>query len=283
MTSTDHRVVWGTGRTTGFASQSDPRFSYWLHVPRCYRTQAASAAGRPMLVAVHGTDRNVPMLRSLFEEFSERHGVLVLAPHFPAGLGNPEDVDAYKYLRAFGVNYDEALLGIVQEVAARYGCDARQFLLFGFSGGAHFAHRFWYLYPERLRGLVVAAPGSVTLPTQEEEWWVGIKGVEERFGRKVDLAAMSAVPTLLTVGADDTAPDLITHQEGSVYWMKGANAAGRTRVDRLRKLRDALRAKNIPVAYRELPGVAHTYPPVVEAAAQFFESIVAASVVSQAT
>lgn len=272
MTVTDHRLVWGQGRTTGFASQSDPRFSYWLHVPRCYRT-SPPAHGR-MLVAVHGTDRNVPMLRTLFEEFSERHGVLVLAPHFPAGLGNPEDVDAYKYLRAFGVNYDEALLQIVSEVATRYGCDSRQFLLFGFSGGAHFAHRFWYLYPERLHSVVIAAPGSVTLPRQEDDWWIGLKGVEQRFGRTVDFTAMSAVPALLVVGADDTSVDLITHKEGSVYWMKGANSAGRTRVDRLRTLRDALRARNIDVAYRELPGVAHQYPPIATAAAEFFGNLV---------
>lgn len=228
-----------------------------------------------MLVAVHGTDRNVPMLRTLFEEFSERHGVLVLAPHFPAGLGNPEDVDAYKYLRAFGVNYDEALLQMVSEVATRYGCDPEQFLLFGFSGGAHFAHRFWYLYPERLHSLVIAAPGSVTLPTHENEWWVGLKGVEQRFGRTVDFAAMSAVPALLVVGAEDTSVDLITHKEDSVYWIKDANSAGRTRVDRLRTLRSALREKNIKVAYRELPGVAHQYPPVVSAAAEFFGGLLA--------
>jgi poly(3-hydroxybutyrate) depolymerase len=274
VAETDHRIVWGFGRTTGFASQVDPRFSYWLHVPSCYK-QGTPPRHRLMLVAVHGTDRNVPMLRTLFEEFSEKHGVLILAPHFPAGLGDPRDVDAYKYLRAFGVHYDEALLHIVGEVAARYGCNPEQFLLFGFSGGAHFAHRFWYLYPERLRALAVAAPGSVTLPTHHEEWWVGLGDVERRFGRPVDFKAMAGVPALLAVGSNDTAVDVISHSEDSIYWVKGANSAGRTRVDRLRTLRDALRARNIPVEYRELPGVAHEYSPLVAAAAHFFEKLIA--------
>lgn len=256
------------GRTPSFACQADPRFSYWMHVPRCYPNNVP--AHRSMLVALHGTERNVPLLRSLFEEFSERFGVLVVAPHFPAGIGHARDVDAYKYVRALGVNYDEVLLHIVDEVAARYDCDRNRVLMFGFSGGAHFAHRFWYLYPDRLRALAVAAPGSVTLPNQDSDWWVGVRDLPRRFGRTADFTAMSAVPTLLVVGSDDTSTELITHDRSSPYWMEGANAAGRTRVDRLRTLHGALRARGIETKLLELPGVTHTYAPLVTATADFF-------------
>lgn len=272
MTAADHQAIWAFGRTPSFASQADPRFSYWLHVPRCY--PGAVPAHRSMLVAMHGTDRNAPLLRGLFEEFSERFGVLVVVPHFPGGIGDPQDVDAYKYIRALGVNYDEALLHIVDEVAARYGCQRDKFLMFGFSGGAHFAHRFWYLYPERLRAVAVAAPGSVTLPTQADNWWVGIKDTQQRFGRKVDFVAMSAVPALLLVGSDDTSTEYITHVQTSPYWMEGANAAGRTRVERLRTLHGALHTRGIEATLRELPGVTHQYAPLVAATADFFANAV---------
>ena len=268
----DHQVHFGLGRTPSFACQADPRFSYWLHVPRCYPNTVP--AHRSMLVALHGTERNAPLLRSLFEEFSERYGVLIVAPHFPAGIGDPRDVDAYKYVRALGVNYDEVLLHMVDEVASRYGCERGRFLMFGFSGGAHFAHRFWYLYPERLRALTVAAPGSVTLPTHTDGWWIGVKDTQQRFGRVVDFPVMNTVPTLLVVGSDDIATEVITHDRSSPYWMEGANAAGRTRVDRLRTLHGALRAQNIESTLRELPGVTHTYAPLVTAATEFFANTV---------
>lgn len=263
---------WDAGSTPSFAYQQDPRFSYWLHVPRNHLTSPAKH--RRLLVAVHGTERNAPLLRSLFAEFSERTGVVILAPHFPGGIGDPRDVHGYKYIRANGVHYDEVLLGMIDEVAHRYGIDRERVLMFGFSGGAHFAHRFWYLHPERLRALTVAAPGSVTLPDMAAKWWVGVGDMQEKFGRALNLAAMRAVRALLVVGEQDTAVDVITHTPASPYWLEGANRAGKTRVERLRYLHDMMSKQDIDTRLRELPGVTHEYRPLVLASTEFFEEVV---------
>lgn len=263
---------WDVGSTPSFAYQGDPRFNYWLHVPRGHRT--APAKHRKLLVAVHGTERNAPLLRSLFADFSERTGVVVLAPHFPGGIGDPHDVHGYKYIRANGVNYDEVLLGMIDEVSRRYGVDAQGLLMFGFSGGAHFAHRFWYLHPERLAALAVAAPGSVTLPDSSVKWWVGVGDLQEKFGRPLNVAAMRAVRVLLVVGEQDVAADVITHTPASPYWLEGANRAGKTRVERLRCLHEAMREHRVETRLRELPGVTHEYQPLVRAATEFFEETV---------
>lgn len=256
------------GRTPTVACRADPRFSYCLYVPPGYAER-----GRPsLLVVLHDTLRNHHALRDAFVEYADRANAIVLAPLFPAGIGAPEDLDHYKYLRFGDVRYDEILLAMAAEVAARYGVDGARFSMFGFSGGAHFAHRFLYVHPERLAALVVGAPGSVTLPTDEYAWWPGLKDFEARFGRPVDWNAVRTVPTLLVVGADDVNPRGIVASADHPYWADGGNAAGGNRVERLRTLHAALAKRQEHVTFEALPGVKHEIEPVVRAAIRFLEA-----------
>src|SRR5687768_10722019 len=170
------------GRTPTVACRSDQRFSYCLYVPPGYSQRPE----RPtLLVVLHDTLRNHQALRESFVQYAERSNTIVLAPLFPAGIGAPEDLDHYKYLRFGDIHYDTLLLAMAAEVAEKYRIDASRFSMFGFSGGAHFAHRFLYVHPERLAALVIGSPGSVTLPTEEHAWWPGLKDFAARFGRRV--------------------------------------------------------------------------------------------------
>jgi poly(3-hydroxybutyrate) depolymerase len=255
------------GRTPSFACQADPRFSYCLHVPREPHARPAR-----LLVAVHDTLRNNQTLRDQFSDYAERTNTVVLAPLFAAGLGAPDDLDDYKYLRAGDIRYDELLLAMAAEVSARYGLDASRFALFGFSGGAHFAHRMLYVHPQRLRVVVAGAPGSVTLPTEDHAWWPGLRDFPSIFGAPVDWASVRAVPTLLVVGADDIDPRGIVNSADHPNWVDGANAAGTQRVERLRTLHAQLAARGCQVTHEALPGVGHVAEPIVEAAIRFLEA-----------
>jgi pimeloyl-ACP methyl ester carboxylesterase len=254
------------GKTPSFACRADPRFSYCLYVPRQERPHS-------MLVVVHDTLRNNQALRDLFADYAERSRTLVLAPLFPAGIGDPDDLDEYKCLRVRDLRYDELVLAMVTEVAERYELDAARFSLFGFSGGAHFAHRFLYLQPERLRSVVVASPGSVTLPVASYRWWPGLADFEALFGRPVDWSALRRVPTHLVVGALDTDTAGTIQTADHPHWVEGAAAAGRNRVERLRSLHQHLSAAGVPASYEELPGAGHEIGPAVEAAIRFLEGI----------
>ena len=76
----------------------------------------------------------------------------------------------------------------------------------GFSGGGQFAHRFLYLYPERIKAVSIGAPGTVTLLDASIDWPRGIKNTQELFNRDVNLAEMGRVIGIqLVVGADDVA------------------------------------------------------------------------------
>lgn len=252
------------GKTPSFSCQAHRAFSYCLYVPQ-------STPVRSVLVVVHDTTRNNQALRDLFAEHAERSGTLVLAPLFPGSLADPVDLDHYKYLRAGDVRYDEALLAMVDEVAGRYALDAHRFALFGFSGGAHFVHRFLYVWPERVSVAVVAAPGSVTLPDPQHGWWAGLADFETRFGRPVDWPALRRVPMLLVAGALDTDTRGTVQSPDHPYWVEGADAAGSNRVERTRSLREYLARAGVAAGYEEIPGAGHEVGPAVGAAIRFLE------------
>jgi pimeloyl-ACP methyl ester carboxylesterase len=256
------------GRTPTIACQADQRFSYCLYVPANYAARTAPT----ILVALHDTLRNHHALRDAFAGYAERANCIVLAPLFPAGIGEADDLDHYKYLRFGDIHFDELLLAMAREVAARYGVDGERFALFGFSGGAHFAHRFLYAHPERLLSLVVGAPGSVTLPIEDHAWWPGLKDFAAVFGRDVQWERIRAVPTYLVVGADDVDPRGIVNSADHPNWVEGANAAGANRVERLRTLHAHLSKRQDHVTFEALAGVRHEIDPIVKAAIGFFDA-----------
>ena len=249
------QAFYARGRTTIYACQADQRFSYCCYVPRA----AEGAPGRrfPLLVAVHGTGRAMTAYRDLFAAFAERYGVVVLAPLFPAGITGPDDLGSYKFMRAGDLRYDQVMLAMVAAAAARWPVETERFAMFGFSGGGHFAHRFFYLHPERLSAVSIGAPGVVTLLDFDHDWWVGVRDFAQVFGREIDLDAMRRVPVHMVVGGDDTETWEITIRPDSPRWMPGADLAGPDRQARMLSLKASFERHGIAVRHDVVPGVAH--------------------------
>ena len=255
------------GKTASFASAADPRFSYCLYVPPRYAARPAR-----ILVAIHDTLRNNQGLRDLFADYAEQANTVVIAPLFPAAIEDLEELDNYKYLEFRGIRFDRIVLAMVDEVAKRYALDGSRFSLFGFSGGAHFTHRFLYVHPDRLDAVIAGAPGSVTLPTEDYAWWPGLKGFDGVFGHPVRWDLVRRVPIYLIVGGDDTNPRGIVASRNHPRWIEGADAAGGNRVERLRTLHARLHDRGARVTFEELAGVGHELAPIVAAAARFLQS-----------
>ncbi|WP_107966464.1 alpha/beta hydrolase [Sphingomonas oleivorans] len=262
------------GRTAAIACQADQRFSYCLYVPPSLADAGRLAEAR-ILVVIHGTERGNQAMRDLFVPLADRLGLIVMAPLFPAGIIDPYDRDNYKYVEYNGIRFDHLMLAMLDEIGARYGVPVERISMFGFSGGAHLAHRFLYLHPERLDALSVCSPGSPTLLDETRDWWVGVRDIEQRFGRPLDKAALRKVAVHLAVGDADTDTDEITHSEGSPLWMEGANDAGVTRVDRLLSLAASLRENGLGVQVDLLPGIRHERQALADSAIVFFESVLA--------
>lgn len=263
-----------TGVTPYWALQAEPRVGYRLCVPRGY--DPAGASRHPLLVVLHGSmreDHTAP-----FQDVVEATGTIVLAPVFPGGLVIPGDLDAYKFLRFEGFACDRLLLAMIAEVACKYRLeqDGARFALFGFSGGAQFAHRFLYLYPDRLHAVSLAAPGLVTLLDDRLPWWVGTGGMAEAFGvDPIDRNAIARVPVQIAVGALDHDPAEIAIRDGAHDWMPGVNDAGPTRLDRAAALAASLRAADAAVRHEIVAGAGHDHLALIPVAAAFLAATLA--------
>jgi pimeloyl-ACP methyl ester carboxylesterase len=256
-----------TGRTPLFASRYDARFSYCLYVPDAYQEDGTDPL--QLVVVIHGTTRTAQQYRDAFVDFAEANHCLVLAPLFPGSITARWELDSYKFLERDGIRFDLVLLDMVDEVTEEYRVHADRFLMHGFSGGGQFAHRFFYLHPQRLLGLSVGAPGLITLLDDARPWWVGVADVAERFDVELSLDRMRDVPVSMVIGADDVETWDINDPH-SPNWMEGAYDAGETRIERMRVLTQSFRDAGIQVEHDELPGVAHEGFLVVDQVKDFF-------------
>ena len=258
------------GPTCVVACRADPRFSYCLYVP----TRMAEGASSPdLVVAVHGSARFFQAYRDAFAGFCRWNGCIVLAPLFPACPRGDGNRDGYKYVVEEEIRYDRVLLAMVDEVASIYGSSHDRFALFGYSGGGHFAHRFFMLHPRRLWALSIGAPGNVTLLDRDRDWWLGVRNLREIFGVDADVEAMREVPVQMIVGGADIETWEINQQPGNRYWMAGANDTGRTRPERLARLRDSFESNGIRVRFEVMPNVAHEALRCIAPAEQFFHDV----------
>lgn len=266
------------GATPFFALRKEPRVSYCLYVPEDY--DEAGEDRFELIVPIHGTERGAATYRDRFREFAEQHRAIVLAPLFPANLFGPNDLDNYKLLEHRGLRFDRLLLAMVAEVSAKYRLAGDRFLLHGFSGGGHFAHRFFYLHAHRLKAVSIGAPGVVTLFDEGRDWWTGTRNLESVFGRRSAIGAMRSVAVQTVVGGDDRETWEITIPENSPWWMPGANDAGKDRIERLHALADSLERAGISVRRDIVAQVAHDGWAVLPAVRDFFAQVLAAGVAS---
>lgn len=160
----------------------------------------------------------------------------------------------------------------------------------GFSGGGQFAHRFLYLYPERLEAISIGAPGRVTQLDDTLPWPSGIQNAEEKFAKKIVKDKIRAVKRIqLVVGSEDN-----TLHGGEEFWawleerkrnssaknhneaQKG-NGLERMRIGRLETLQNLKKswlADGIESQMDIVPGVAHNSEGVLDAVLKFFQPLI---------
>jgi pimeloyl-ACP methyl ester carboxylesterase len=230
--------------------------STWLALPRRMAPDAEP------LVAVHGIQRGAEEQARLFADRAAALGRPVIAPLF--------DARRYpRYQRAVARDRaDLGLLGLLDALAAE-GLATRRFALFGFSGGAQFAHRFAWLYPHRITRLAVAAAGWYTFPDNAAfPYGLGPKGRERLdFGAncRANLADFLALPIDVIVGSLDNVVDDNTRSGPAIDAQQGTD-----RLTRARRWTAALRravgapAHEPTVTLHVLEGCGHTFRQCIE-------------------
>lgn len=240
--------------------------SAWIAMPEVRGPQAAS------LVAVHGIKRSARDQAEAFAEQASALGSPVIAPEF-----DETTWPAYQQVVRKG-RADLALLALIEELALSGIVRGRQFDLFGYSGGAQFAHRFAMLHPQRVRRLSIAAAGWYTFPDAAcFPYGLGTAGSAAELRAWGPLMAQRlpeflAIPITVLVGSDDCVPDESMRRRDALDRQQGKN-----RLSRAHAYVDALR---MAASFQELP------PPMVrleilQNAEHDFRSCVGAGLVDQ--
>ncbi|MDR1237858.1 MAG: alpha/beta hydrolase, partial [Propionibacteriaceae bacterium] len=251
-----------SGRTPTFAAQFDQRFPYTLYVPVDYRDDEPPLK---LWVFIHGTSRRYDRYLDWFADLAKTERAIVLAPLFPAGIGDPDDATNYHFVKYQDIRFDEILLAMIDEIAHRWNIDSDRFFLHGNSGGGQFAHRFLYLHPDRLTAVSIGAPGRITLPTPELSWWHGVGDLENIFGIPFRAAAVKRVPTQIVVGSLDNNPADLASAPSS--------PGGESRLTRARTLRDHLAALGSDARLDVVAGVGHDGAGILPAVGSFLASL----------
>ncbi len=222
---------------------TDDRLGYWLQPP------PAAEREPPILVVVHGISRNAAEHAEAFAAVAAERGAVLVAPLFSREL-----FPDYQRLgrRGRGLRADLALEAMLSDVRHRLGVATRRIHLFGFSGGAQFAHRYALAYPERVAGLMLAAAGWYTLPDPGLPFPRGLAPCERLPDLRFSLPAFLRIPITVLAGERDTLRDDTLNRNRLIDRRLGSN-----RFERARRWVELLTAAaaglGIPARLRFLP------------------------------
>ena len=210
-----------------------------LSIPRFVAGQTAAipdayvvprGPGAPILFAVHGISRNAAEMATRFAEHPRFAGWTIVAPLFEkARFGQ------YQQLLASPgqTRSDLGLLNLLDAMTDQFGLDCQRLSLFGFSGGAQFAHRFAMLHPRRVRSVVAVSAGWYLMPDADLPWPYGLG---EGAPVAVDRMAALGVPMTVVVGDNDLRIDGSVRQTPIINTLQGE-----TRLRRAKRWAKAMR------------------------------------------
>ena len=207
----------------------------------------------PLLVSVHGISLNAREHVTLFGPLAEERGVVVVAPIF-----DPRRYRSFQRLKA-RTRADLFLNRVVDDVRRLTGGGSGRFAMFGFSGGGQFAHRYALVYPQRVRALIVAAPGWYTFPDQALMYPHGLAPNPRYPHVWCKLEEFLRIRTRVVVGEADIDRDDSLNTDPDV------DRQGRNRLERASRWAAALRRAAaehgmLPsVSLVTLPGVTHSF------------------------
>ena len=153
------------------------KITVWYYLPTDFK-----ADGNVVFV-MHGVNRNGDDYRDNWIELAQKKNFLILAPQF----SDEEYPSSLRYqqgniLREDGSPNDKsewsvtAIDRIFDHVVLQQRLKAKDYVIFGHSGGAQFVHRMALLYPEaRARLVITANAGWYTMPERSIAYPYGLQ------------------------------------------------------------------------------------------------------------
>lgn len=229
-------------------------------VPMRLALPPGAGPATPLVVSVHGISRNSDEhLAALGAALGGR--AAVAAPHFDAA-----DFPHYQKL-GLGLAERRADLWLdaaLDALGAETGLGTRRFHLFGFSGGAQFAHRYALLNPHRLRSLQLAAAGYYTFLDAAAPWPRGLRGAPLGEQMALNRNFFLRLPIGIYVGEADTERDPALRRGRGLDRQQGPDRRARAEAfaRHLRGLQQPLGLA--PAALTVMPAVNHEFSQACE-------------------
>ena len=239
-------------RLVHHAAQGTDGLDFWIALPDRPQPDAVP------LVSIHGVLRDARGQALGFAAEAAKAGRVVIAPLFDKAR-----YPAYQRL-ILGRRADRALLSLLDRLDRTGQADCRRFDLFGYSGGAQFAHRFALLYPQRVRRLTLAAAGWYTFP-DDCPYPYGLASPRRptrAWGPHVEAGLIHLLerPIQVCVGELDNQPDALTRTGPDIDRQQGRDRLARAAnwVDAMQRAGEA-RGIETDIRLYRLPGVGHDF------------------------
>ena len=245
---------------------ADHRTRYLRFLPRQADPQ------RPPLVCVHGIGRDAQGHVAAFTDWAERTGTELLAPLF-----DRRRYRGYQRLKSSNrtLHPAAALDAILDETVGTQPC-----LLYGFSGGAQFAHRYALVRPERVAGIALAAAGWYTFPTAAASFPYGLAPGRLPESLVIDFPAFLQLPKCVLVGDQDVERDPSLRSNRVLDREQGDNRLARATAWVAAVNRASAKAGQVPACrLAVVPGAGHDWQDCYaqgrmhERVARFFDEV----------
>ena len=231
----------------------DPDQDYLIFVPTTLNENTR------VLVFVHGTSGNAQDPSRWLAPRCEEHNLVLLVPLFT------ERHSDYQRLGRVGrgARSDHIMDQCVAEVGSLCDIDVSNFFLFGYSGGAQFAHRYTMAHPHRVIHAVVLGSGWYTFPDPTERYPYGINATRSLPNVVFNPEAYLRVPIDVFIGVLDVGSANLRVTD------RTNTQQGFNRVERARNWVKAMQASadqfNFPqlVNLTELPNAGHSFDELI--------------------
>ncbi|MEJ6394230.1 alpha/beta hydrolase [Gymnodinialimonas sp. 2305UL16-5] len=225
----------------------------WLIQPEAGRNAAAP------VIAVHGLNREAEGMAKLLAPRADATGRTVILPIF-------DRTSWPRFQRAAcPQRSDWALLNLLKVLREEGHIGDAPPDLSGFSGGAQFAHRFAWLYPDHVGRLCLVSPGWWTFPDARGAHPLGIdanargKGAAA-FRLRANLARFFDREIQVAVGALDVVQDKNLRQDPEIMAQQGADRVTRARRWSAAAIRAARGAGLLPqIAFKLMGDCGHSF------------------------
>ena len=208
-----------------------------------------------VVISVHGISRNSREHISWLQSFLPSNAAII-APHF--------DAEQYPHYQKLGLGADERradlwLDAALEGLESLHGLDLQRFHLFGFSGGAQFAHRYAMLYPQRMLSLHLAAAGYYTYFQEHAAWPRGLRKAPLAEQARANRNFFLRIPIDVYVGDEDTKRDSSLRKGAAIDKHQGPDRRARAQAwtEHLRQLQSALGTAQANLSL--LAGVGHDF------------------------